>query len=205
LAVRLCVLVSGSGTILEALVDQGVAIALVGSDRPCRGLAVARDSGIEALLLDRADYGGFAADFDRERYSSDLAQELSARGIDVVAMAGFGTIITASFHDVFPGRVLNTHPSLLPDFKGWHAVAQALAAGVAETGCTVHVATLALDDGPILAQRRVAVEADDDESSLHERIKAVERELYPAVVTRVMAALDEGRDISSVTREMEEV
>ncbi len=205
MAVRLCVLVSGSGTILEALVDKGVAIALVGADRPCRGLEVARDAQIEALLVDRAAYGGFAADFDRHRYSSDLAQELLARDIDVVAMAGFGTIVTAAFHDAFPGRVLNTHPSLLPDFKGWHAVSQALAAGVAETGCTVHVATLALDDGPILAQRRVAVAHDDDESSLHERIKAVERELYPMVVTRVMAALDEGRDISSVTREMEEV
>jgi phosphoribosylglycinamide formyltransferase-1 len=205
LAVRLCVLVSGSGTILEALVDKGVAIALVGADRPCRGLEVARDAGIEALLLDRADYGGFGPGFDRARYSSDLAKELTSRGIDVVAMAGFGTIITAAFHDAFPGRVLNTHPSLLPDFKGWHAVAQALASGVADTGCTVHVATLELDDGPILAQRRVAVEADDDESSLHERIKAVERELYPAVVARVMAALDEGRDISSVTKEMEDV
>lgn len=205
MAVRLCVLVSGSGTILEALVDKGVAIALVGADRPCRGLEVARDAGIEALLLDRADYGGFGPGFDRARYSSDLAKELTSRGIDVVAMAGFGTIITAAFHDAFPGRVLNTHPSLLPDFKGWHAVAQALASGVADTGCTVHVATLELDDGPILAQRRVAVEADDDESSLHERIKAVERELYPAVVARVMAALDEGRDISSVTKEMEDV
>jgi phosphoribosylglycinamide formyltransferase-1 len=205
LAGRLCVLVSGSGTILEALVDKGVAVALVGADRPCRGLEVARGAAIEVLLLDRAHYGGFGPGFDRERYSSDLAEELTSRGIDVVAMAGFGTILTSSFHDAFPGRVLNTHPSLLPDFKGWHAVAQALASGVLETGCTVHVATLELDDGPILAQRRVAVEADDDESSLHERIKAVERELYPAVLTRVMTALEEGRDISSVAKEMEDV
>ena len=202
--VRLCVLVSGSGTILEALVDHGVDIALVGADRPCRGLEVAREAGIEALLVDRSNYGGFGPDFERARFSSDLAKELNARDIDVVAMAGFGTIITGEMHDAFPGRVLNTHPSLLPDFKGWHAVAQALAAGVVETGCTVHVATLALDDGPILAQRRVAVEAHDDESSLHERIKAVERELYPAVLTRVMAALDQGRDVSSVAKEMED-
>ena len=202
--VRLCVLVSGSGTVLEALVDRGVDIALVGADRPCRGLEVARAAGIEALLVDRSLYGGFGPDFERARFSSDLARELITRAIDVVAMAGFGTIITADMHDAFPGRVLNTHPSLLPDFKGWHAVAQALAAGVDETGCTVHVATLALDDGPILAQRRVAVEAHDDESSLHERIKAVERELYPAVLTRVMAALDQGRDVSSVAKEMED-
>jgi phosphoribosylglycinamide formyltransferase-1 len=205
LVVRLCVLVSGSGTILEALVAQEVEIAFVGADRPCRGLDVADAAGIEALLVDRAAYGGFTADFDRDRYSVDLAKELSSRGVDLVAMAGFGTIITRSFHDAFPGRVLNTHPSLLPHFKGWHAVAQALASGVSETGCTVHVATEKLDDGPILAQRRVAVLQEDDESSLHERIKAVERELYPAVVTRVMAALDEGRDLSSVASEMEDV
>ena len=205
MGVRLCVLVSGSGTILEALVAKDVEIALVGADRPCRGLDVARTAGIEALLVDRADYGGFTADFDRDRYSVDLAKELSSRGVDLVAMAGFGTIITRSFHDAFLGRVLNTHPSLLPDFKGWHAVAQALASGVTETGCTVHVATEKLDDGPILAQRRVAVLREDDESSLHERIKAVERELYPAVVTRVMAARDEGRDVWSVASEMEDV
>ncbi len=205
MAVHLCVLVSGSGTILEALVNQGVRIALVGADRPCRGLDVARDAGIEALLLDRAEYGGFAPDFDREGYSRDLGAALRSRSIDLVAMAGFGTITTASFHDAFPGRVLNTHPSLLPDFKGWHAVAQALKSGVAETGCTVHVATVELDDGPILAQRRVAVAPDDDEASLHERIKAVEREIYPRVLTRVMAALDEGRDVTSVASEMENV
>jgi phosphoribosylglycinamide formyltransferase-1 len=205
LAVHLCVLVSGSGTILEALVNQGVRIALVGADRPCRGLDVARDAGIEALLLDRAEYGGFAPDFDREGYSRDLGAALRSRSIDLVAMAGFGTVTTASFHDAFPGRVLNTHPSLLPDFKGWHAVAQALKSGVQETGCTVHVATVELDDGPILAQRRVAVAPDDDEASLHERIKAVEREIYPRVLTRVMAALDEGRDVTSVASEMENV
>ena len=185
--------------------DKGVEIALVGSDRPCRGLRVASDAQIEALLLDRGAYGGFAADFDRDRYSADLAAALAERGIDLVAMAGFGTIVTARFHDAFAGVVLNTHPSLLPEFKGWHAVAQALSSGVAETGCTVHVATVALDDGPILAQRRVPVLPDDDETSLHERIKDVERELYPVVVTRVMAALDQGRDVSSVAQEMEKV
>ncbi len=204
MVVRLCVLVSGSGTILEALLASGVEVSLVGADRPCRGLDVAREAGVESLLVDRGAYRGFRQDFERGRYSVDLAGALRDRDIDLVAMAGFGTVVTGAFHEVFPRRVLNTHPSLLPAFKGWHAVSQALAAGVAETGCTVHVATEALDDGPILAQRRVAVLAGDDESSLHERIKAVERELYPAVITRVMSALDEGRDVTSVVREMEE-
>jgi phosphoribosylglycinamide formyltransferase-1 len=99
---------------------------------------------------------------------------------------------------------LNTHPSLLPAFKGWHAVAQALESGVTETGCTVHIATEALDDGPILAQRRVAVAPDDTEETLHERIKSVERELYPLVVGRVMAAMREGEEPSSIAGTLED-
>jgi phosphoribosylglycinamide formyltransferase-1 len=133
-----------------------------------------------------------------------LANELRERDIDLVAMAGFGTIMTAVFHETFPGRVLNTHPSLLPDFKGWHAVAQAIAAGVAESGCTVHIATEELDNGPILAQRHVPVLAGDDEAALHERIKTVERSLYPLVISRVMASLEEGLEPVSVAGTLEE-
>ncbi len=202
--VRLCVLVSGSGTILEAMIDAGLDVALVASDRPCRGLDVAREAGIETVLVDRRSFGGFTKDFDREAYSEELAQVLTARRIDLIAMTGFGTIVTGALHRAFPGRILNTHPSLLPAFKGWHAVAATLAAGVEETGCTVHVATEALDDGPILAQRRVVVLANDDEASLHERIKTVERVLYPEVVARVMAALEHGDEPGSVAGALEE-
>ena len=202
--VRLCVLVSGSGTILEAMFDAGLSVGLVVSDRPCRAMHVASDAGVEAVLVDRALYGGFTKVFDRESYSVALRDVLVDRDIDLVAMAGFGTIITATFHSAFPGRVLNTHPSLLPAFKGWHAVRAALEAGVSETGCTVHIATVALDDGPILAQRRVAVLADDTEETLHERIKEVERRLYPLVVGRVMASLDEGFEPVSVAGTLEE-
>jgi phosphoribosylglycinamide formyltransferase-1 len=187
-------LVSGSGTILEAMLEAGLDVALVASDRPCRGLEVARDAGVEALLVDRRDYGGFTSSFDRDAYSVALAEALSAKHIDLIAMAGFGTIVTGAFHRVFPGRVLNTHPSLLPEFKGWHAVKATLEAGVTESGCTVHVATEALDDGPILAQRRVPVYPDDTEASLHERIKSVERTLYPEVIARVMASLARGEE-----------
>lgn len=195
-------MVSGSGTILEAILETGLDVALVVADRPCRGLDVARAAGIEALLVDRREFGGFRADFDREAYSRALVAALEQRDIDLVAMAGFGTVTTRAFPAAYPGRVLNTHPSLLPDFKGWHAVAQALAAGVAESGCTVHLATEELDEGPILAQARVAVlEADTDET-LHERIKRVERELYPLVITRVMAALAEGREPVSLAGTM---
>ena len=202
--VRLCVLVSGSGTILEAILEAGIKVNLVASDRACRGLDVGRDAGIETTLVDRVDFGGFSRAFDREAYSKTLANVLEQHDIDLIAMAGFGTIMTASFHEVFPGRVLNTHPSLLPEFKGWHAVGEALKAGVKETGCTVHVATEALDDGPILAQRKVAVFDDDTELSLHERIKIVERTLYPMVLARVMASLDEGLEPESVAGMMGE-
>jgi phosphoribosylglycinamide formyltransferase 1 len=204
-SIRLCVLVSGSGTILEAMLQAGLEVALVASDRPCRGLDVAREAGVEALLVDREEFGGFSPSFDREAYSVALAAALTEARIDLVAMAGFGTIVTATFHRAFPGRVLNTHPSLLPDFKGWHAVAATLAAGVAESGCTVHIATEALDDGPILAQRRVPVYPDDDdETSLHERIKAVEQALYPEVIARVMASLARGEEPVSVVVTVEE-
>jgi phosphoribosylglycinamide formyltransferase-1 len=202
--VRLGVLVSGSGTILDAMIDAGLSVTLVVSDRPCRALTVASEAGIDVALVDRAHYGGFTQDFDREAYSAALAKLLTQRGIGLVAMAGFGTIITATVHAAYPGRILNTHPSLLPEFKGWHAVRAALEAGVPETGCTVHVATLELDDGPILAQRRVAVFDDDTEETLHERIKEVERRLYPLVVGRVMASLDAGLEPVSVAGTIEE-
>jgi phosphoribosylglycinamide formyltransferase-1 len=202
--VRLCVLVSGTGTILEAMLRAGLEVSLVASDRRCRGLDVAFGAGVETLLVSREDFGGFANSFDREGFTDELTRALKSRDIDLVAMAGFGTIVTESFHLAYPGRVLNTHPSLLPDYKGWHAVAQALESGVGETGCTVHVATEELDDGPILAQRRVPIEPGDTEDTLHERIKAVERELYPLVVGRVMAAMREGREPSSVAGTLED-
>jgi phosphoribosylglycinamide formyltransferase 1 len=202
--IRLCVLVSGSGTILEAMLEAGLEVALVATDRPCRGLDVARDAGVDALLVDRQAFGGFSSSFDRDAYSSALADTLVGERIDLVAMAGFGTIVTAAFHQAFPGRILNTHPSLLPDFKGWHAVEATLAAGATESGCTVHVATEALDDGPILAQRRVPIYSDDTEASLHERIKSVERTLYPEVIARVMASLAQGEEPESVVVTVEE-
>jgi phosphoribosylglycinamide formyltransferase-1 len=197
-------LVSGSGTILEAMLEAGVDVSLVASDRPCRGLDVAADAGVEALLVDRERFGGFTQSFDRDAYSIALAEALREERIDLVAMAGFGTIVTDSFHRVFPGRVLNTHPSLLPDFKGWHAVKATLAANVSESGCTVHIATEALDDGPILAQRRVPVYPNDTEETLHERIKSVERTLYPEVIARVMASLAQGEEPVSAVVTVEE-
>lgn len=186
------------------MLARGLEIDLVGVDRPCRALEVATGAGVATLELDREPFGGFAPTFDRSRYSERWADALSERGIDLVAMAGFGTVLSSVVARRFRGRVLNTHPSLLPAFPGWHAVAATLNAGVTETGCTVHVATERLDDGPILAQRRVTVRRDDDEASLHERIKDVERVLYPEVVGRVMAALARGDEPVSVAGQFEE-
>jgi phosphoribosylglycinamide formyltransferase 1 len=138
---------------------------------------------VEAVLVERTSFGDA---FDRVAYTKDVVGVLQAADIDLVVMAGFGTIFADPIHEAFPHRILNTHPALLPAFKGWHAVRDALAAGVKVTGCTIHVATLEVDAGPILAQEAVPVLPDDDEASLHERIKAVERRLYPATIRAVV-------------------
>jgi len=180
--VRLAVLASGEGTILEALVAAGLDIALVVVDRQCRAIDVAERAGLPVAVLTRASFG---ADFDRAAYSKQVALALHDHGCDLAAIAGFGTVLDPVFFDEFAHPVLNTHPSLLPAFKGWHAVDEALAAGVKVTGCTVHIATAEVDAGPILAQEAVPVLAGDDAASLHERIKAVERRLYPDTIARV--------------------
>jgi phosphoribosylglycinamide formyltransferase 1 len=179
---RLGVLASGSGTILEAIIAAGLPVRVVIADRSCRALEVAASVSVPAELVDRTGYGGFGSSFRRDGYTGAVTDTLTSHRIDVVAMAGFGTVLGQAVHDAYPGRILNTHPSLLPAFPGWHAVADALAAGVAETGTTVHIATLEMDAGPVLAQQRVPVFPGDTEETLHERIKAVERSLYPATI-----------------------
>jgi phosphoribosylglycinamide formyltransferase-1 len=180
--VRITVLASGSGTLLEAILADGIPVALVVSDRPCRALEVAEAAGVPAVLVERTD---FSKDFDRDRYADELIATLRAHDIGLVVSAGFGTVVP-KVATAFPGRFLNTHPALLPAFKGWHAVRDALEAGVKVTGCTVHIATEEVDAGPILAQEAVPVLPDDTEATLHERIKEVERRLYPATIRRVL-------------------
>jgi phosphoribosylglycinamide formyltransferase-1 len=136
-------------------------------------------AGIDLEIVERESFG---ADFDRVAYTNRVIDALKRHQIDVVAMAGFGTVLSREIFDVYPGRILNTHPALLPAFKGWHAVRDALEAGVKVTGTTVHVATEEVDAGPILAQQAVGVEPGDTEETLHERIKQVERRLYPETI-----------------------
>jgi phosphoribosylglycinamide formyltransferase 1 len=188
-ALGIGVLASGSGTILEAILGTDLPVQLVVADRPCRALKVAAEHGVDTELVDRKDFGGFGPQFDRAAYTDGVTGVLQHHGVDVVVMAGFGTVLAEPIHAAYPGRILNTHPALLPAFPGWHAVDEALAAGVAETGTTVHLATLEMDAGPILAQQAVAVLPADTADSLHERIKEVERTLYPETIRRFLDGL----------------
>jgi phosphoribosylglycinamide formyltransferase-1 len=176
---RLGVLASGSGTILQALLDDGLPVALLVVDRPCGAVGRAEAAGVPVEVVERTSFG---PDFDRVAFTERVVDALKRHEVDVVAMAGFMTILEQPVHDAYSGRITNTHPSLLPAFKGAHAVEDALAAGVQVTGCTVHLATLEVDEGPILAQESVAVLAGDTPETLHERIKETERRLYPKVV-----------------------
>lgn len=183
---RIGVLASGSGTNLEAILAAGLPVAVVVVDRPCRATEVAAGHGLPGVVVKRDSFGPA---FDREAYTEQVVDALESYQVDVVVMAGFGTILSKQIHDAYPGRILNTHPALLPSFPGWHAVEEALAAGVKVTGVTVHVATVEVDAGPILAQEAVPVLPGDTVETLHERIKAVERKLYPETIRRFVEDL----------------
>jgi phosphoribosylglycinamide formyltransferase-1 len=179
---RIGVLASGTGTILHALLAADLPIVVVLVDRECAAIEIARAAGVGVEIVERTSFG---RSFDRVAYTNDVVDALTRHDVDLVAMAGFGTILEKPIHDAFPDRIVNTHPALLPAFKGWHAVEDAFAAGVKVTGCTVHIARLEVDEGPILAQEAVLVYDDDTVDTLHERIKEVERRLYPDVLRRL--------------------
>jgi len=184
---RIAVLASGSGTILRSMLDADLPIAVVLADRPCGALGIADEAGVATELVERTTFG---TSFDRVAYTHEVLDALARHRIDLIAMAGFGTILSKPIHDAYPDKIVNTHPALLPAFKGWHAVEDALAMGVKVTGCTVHFARLEVDDGPILAQEAVPVLPDDTVDSLHERIKEVERRIYPEVLRALIADQD---------------
>lgn len=181
--VPVVVLVSGSGTLLQALLDAatdpayGVRVAAVGADRPCAGLERAEQAGVETFVVDPREYA------DRAAWDAALAERVAGAGPRFVVTAGFMRILGAATLGVAP--VVNTHPALLPSFPGAHGVRDALAYGVKVTGTTCHVVDAGVDTGPIIEQRVVVVEDDDTEASLHERIKVQERELLVDVVRRL--------------------
>lgn len=174
------VLVSGNGTNLQALVDAGLPIAAVASNRrDAYALLRARDAGIPSAT--------FSLDCHADREERDLAMAtwLEEHGVDLVVLAGYLHLLTKPFLDRFPGRIVNVHPSLLPSFPGLRAIEQALEAGVETTGVTVHVVDEGLDSGPILVQEPVRVEPRE---TLEERIHAVEHRLLPRVVGELVSA-----------------
>ena len=186
LPARLVVLASGSGTTLQALLDAarddayGARVVAVGSDRPgARALERARAAGVPAAVVALADFD------DRAAWDAALAEAVAGFGPDLVVLAGFMRILGPGFLSRFPGRVVNTHPALLPAFPGAHAVADALAYGVKVSGVTVHLVDEGVDTGPVVAQAAVPVLDGDDEAALQSRIQDVERPLYVDAVGRL--------------------
>ncbi len=169
------VLVSGEGTNLQALLDAGLPVVAVASNRR-DAVALARPTGAATAAFELSDYP------DRTARDEAMADWLEEHGVRLVVLAGYMHILTRAFLARFPGAIVNVHPSLLPEFPGAHAVEQQLAAGVAESGATVHLVDEGVDTGPVIAQERVPVLPDDTPETLHERIKAVEHRLLPQVV-----------------------
>ena len=180
---RIGALASGSGTNLAAILEADLPVVVVVVDRPCQATEIAASHGVPAVLVERTTFGD---DFDRVAYTEQVVDALTAHEVELVVMAGFMTVLEKPMFDAYDGRVLNTHPSLLPAFRGAHAVRDALEHGVKVTGCTVHVATMELDGGPILAQVAVPVVPRDDVPTLHERIKVAERRLYPDTIRAII-------------------
>jgi phosphoribosylglycinamide formyltransferase 1 len=175
------VLASGTGSLLGCLLEAAVGdyparVAAVGADRQCRALEIAEAAGLPTFTVRLGDHA------DRAAWDAAIADATAAHEPDLVVSAGFMKILGPQFLSRFMGRVVNTHPALLPAFPGAHAVADALTYGVKVTGCSVHLVDAGTDTGPLLAQQPVPVLDGDDEASLHERIKVVERRLLVDVV-----------------------
>ncbi len=185
---RLAVLISGRGSNLQSILDAtktgdlDAAVVVVVSNRDgAAGLDRARDAGVEAICLPSRDRSS------RDEYDRALADVLTARGIDLVCLAGFMRLVGAPLLDAFAQRILNIHPSLLPSFPGLDAQRQAIAHGVQVSGATVHFVTPELDGGPIVLQSAVPVLPDDTEATLSARILVEEHRLYPRAIGIVLA------------------
>jgi phosphoribosylglycinamide formyltransferase-1 len=190
---RVAILISGRGSNMRALIEAARAkdypgeIALVVTSRPgAEGLALARSAGVETAIVDQAQFG--RENKDREAYDAELQRTLADARIDFVCLAGFMRILSAAFVRKWEGRIVNIHPSLLPAFRGLKPQAQALAAGVRVTGCTVHYVVPELDAGPTIAQMEVPVMPDDTVETLSARILEAEHRLYPEALRQVLTA-----------------
>jgi phosphoribosylglycinamide formyltransferase-1 len=182
--VRVAVLISGAGSNMAALIDAAAQaeapfeVVLVLSNRPeAGGLAVAESKGVATAVIDHAPFGK-----DRAAHEQAIQTALEAHRIEVVALAGYMRLLTPFLVDRWTGRLLNIHPSLLPKYPGLDTHARALAAGDAEAGCTVHLVTDGVDEGPVLGQSPVPIQPDDTPASLARRVLAAEHDLYPRVL-----------------------
>lgn len=178
---RLVVLASGTGSLLSSMLagavgDYPARVVAVGVDRDCRATEIAATASIPTFTVRLGDYP------DRDAWDAAITEATAAHSPDLIVAAGFMKILGPQFLSRFCGRTLNTHPALLPAFAGAHAVPEALAYGVRVTGCTVHLVDAGMDTGPILAQEPVPVLDGDNEETLHERIKVIERRLLVDVV-----------------------
>lgn len=181
---RLVVLASGTGSLLSSLIaaavgDYPARVVAVGADRDCSAIGIAKAASVPAFTVRLGDHP------DRDAWDAAITEAVAAHSPDLVVSAGFMKILGPHFLSRFYGRVINTHPALLPAFPGAHGVTEALAYGVKVTGATVHLVDAGTDTGPILAQQPVSVRDGDDEETLHERIKVTERQLLVDVVAAI--------------------
>jgi phosphoribosylglycinamide formyltransferase 1 len=191
---RIAVLASGTGTNLQAILDQlhgrdGIEVVAVASDKPAaQALQRAQGAGVETGVFRNADYP------ERRDRDLALADWLDERGVDLIVLAGYMQLLSPEFVERFPNRIVNVHPALLPSFPGLDAVGQALEHGVKVTGVTVHFVDAGVDSGPIILQREVPVPASRDQVELEEQIHRVEHELLPEAIRLIAAgriSLDE--------------
>ena len=181
---RIVVLASGTGTLFEAILDSGVGADVVGlitdqSNARAISIAKGREIAVYKVLL---------SDFDsRESWESELLERVEKLGPDLIVAAGFMRILSPEFVEHFPGQIINSHPSLLPQYPGAHAVRDAIEANATVTGCTIHFIDHGVDTGEIIAQAQVKVQPGESEAELHERIKAVERALLPQSVEQLLS------------------
>jgi len=185
---RVAVLISGRGSNLQALLDarqDAYEVALVISNVPnVEGLERARAAGVEALTIDHKPFGK-----NREAFEREVDAALRARGIEIVALAGFMRVLTPFFVRAWAGRLVNVHPSLLPKYPGTNTHTRALEAGDAEHGCTVHLVVEEVDAGEIVGQARMAILATDTPATLADRVLKLEHRLYPECLAKFAARL----------------
>lgn len=184
---RIAILISGRGSNMHRLCDSiaemqlDVEVARVISNKPCAGIDAAQSRGLSTAVYDRKSFAS------KQEQETALAADLHNADIDWVFLAGYMAVLSAEFVDQFAGRIINIHPSLLPDFKGLDTHARAISAGATHHGATVHLVTPALDDGPLIAQASLAINPDDTADTLAGRVLSLEHALYPLVLAGLSA------------------